>query len=159
MLIPAAANQSGIKICAATTMAFPPSPPSHRPTSSMTPSRTKPPRMISAVRMFPTLLTRYGDGICQSRIGDAPDASGGSIAHAGTGFPRGEEVVVGGVGNPRRLACLGLGAAALGRYAAHGIDALDAGDPAERARGPDGLRGEKQPGDRVGRRRVGTLLH
>src|SRR5947209_5723852 len=70
----------------------------------------------------------------------------------------GEEVVVRRVVDASRRPDRGLGAAGPGGDATDGIHALDARDLAERAGRTDGLRGEEQPGDGIGRWRVGTFL-
>src|SRR5258706_15133006 len=62
MLMPAAASQIGMKTCAATTMVFVSAPPSHRPTSTQRPSRTKPAAMIIAVRtLSPFAADEFGE--------------------------------------------------------------------------------------------------
>src|SRR5258708_7297338 len=71
---------------------------------------------------------------------------------------RGEEVVVRRVVDSSPRPDRGLRAAGRGRDAADGIHPLDARDLAERAGRTDGLRDEEQPGNGIGRRRVGTLL-
>src|SRR5262245_65891535 len=90
-----------------------------------------------------------GRATCVEREG----ASGPAIS------PRSEEVVIRCVAHAPDRTDIALGTTTPGGHAADGVDALNAGDLAERARGAIGLRGKQQPGDRVGSRRIGALLH
>src|SRR6266571_7038019 len=74
-------------------------------------------------------------------------------------LPDREEIVVCRVVDTRRRSCRGLRTTGLGRNAARSSHTLYARDLAERTFRPYRLRAKQQPGDGIGRWRVGTFLH